>query len=130
MVRRWQVATGEPVNPVLEDRVDARLKGLEAHPGAEVFKACIACHSLGLEGENRAGPSLHGLFGRKIGTAKGYAFSPALQQMEIIWSKETVAKLFEIGPNAFTPGTKMPEQTISRAQDRAALVDFIEQATR
>ena len=50
--------------------------------------------------------------------------------MDIVWSKETVAKLFEIGPMAYTPGTKMPEQTIGNAEDRAALVDFLEKAAR
>jgi cytochrome c len=33
-------------------------------------------------------------------------------------------KLFELGPNAYTPGTKMPEQRISSPEDREALTDF------
>jgi cytochrome c len=40
-----------------------------------------------------------------------------------------VSKLFEIGPAAYTPGTKMPEQKVG-ARDRAALVRFLEKATR
>ena len=36
----------------------------------------------------------------------------------------------QIGPVAFTPGTKMPEQRIGSAGDRAALVDFLKKATR
>jgi len=47
-----------------------------------------------------------------------------------VWTPETVAKLFEIGPSAYTPGTKMPEQRIGSEQDRAALVQFLERATR
>jgi len=42
----------------------------------------------------------------------------------------TVAKLFEIGPAEYTPGTKMPEQRIGRAEDRDALVTFLERATK
>jgi len=42
-----------------------------------------------------------------------------------VWTPETVAKMFEIGPAAYTPGTKMPEQTIGSADDRKALVDFL-----
>jgi cytochrome c len=38
--------------------------------------------------------------------------------------------LFEIGPALYTPGTKMPEQRIGSQQDRAALVQFLERATR
>ena len=46
------------------------------------------------------------------------------------WSLTTVAKLFEIGPAEYTPGTKMPEQRIGRAEDRDALVTFLERATK
>lgn len=130
LVRRWDLATGEPVNPILAEATEARVAAFASHPGAEVFKACIACHTLSEDDGNRAGPTLHGIMGRRIATQPGYAFSPALKQLEIIWSKETVAKLFEIGPMAYTPGTKMPEQVITRAEDRQALVDFLEQATR
>ena len=125
IVRRWSVATGEPASPVgaaVEDGVPARLRN---HPGAEVFRACVACHTLSADGGNRAGPSLAGLYGRKIGTAPGYDFSPALRQLDIVWSAETLQKLFELGPATYTPGTKMPEQTLSRAEDRAALADFL-----
>ena len=41
-----------------------------------------------------------------------------------------VARLFELGPQAVTPGTKMPEQTVGSAEDREALVRFLEKATR
>ena len=41
-----------------------------------------------------------------------------------------MAKLFELGPMTYTPGTKMPEQTIGSAEDRQALVDFLAKATK
>ena len=41
-----------------------------------------------------------------------------------------MAKLFEVGPMAYTPGTKMPEQKIGSPADRAALVEFLEKATK
>ena len=50
--------------------------------------------------------------------------------MDIVWSADTIAKLFELGPATFTPGTKMPEQTIGDADDRTALVRFLERATK
>jgi len=68
--------------------------------------------------------------GRRIATLPGYNFSPALKKLDIVWTPETVAKLFELGPAAFTPGTKMPEQTINSAEDRAALVKFLEKVTK
>lgn len=130
LVRRWNVASGEPVNPVVSEATEARVAAFAGHPGAEVFKACIACHTLSEDDGNRAGPSLHKIMGRKIASAPGYVFSPALKTLDIVWSRESVAKLFEIGPMTYTPGTKMPEQTIGNAADREALVDFLEKATR
>jgi cytochrome c len=41
-----------------------------------------------------------------------------------------VSKLFELGPMAYTPGTKMPEQKIRSSQDRRALVEFLARATK
>jgi cytochrome c len=73
---------------------------------------------------------LYGIFGRKVATLSGYNFSPALRQLDIVWTPQTVAKLFEIGPMAYTPGTKMPEQIIGSTEDREALVKFLEKATK
>ena len=47
----------------------------------------------------RAGPTLAGIFGRKIATLPGYNFSEALKKMDIVWTPETVSKLFEVGPD-------------------------------
>jgi cytochrome c len=95
-----------------------------------VFRACVACHTLAPDQGNRAGPSLHGIFGRRIASLPGYNYSEALKHLDIVWTRETLAKLFEIGPARCTPGTKMPEQRISSRDDREALVKFLEQATR
>jgi cytochrome c len=78
---------------------------------------------------NRAGPTLAGIFGRKIATLPGYNFSEPLKHLDIVWTPETVSKLFEVGPAAYTPGTKMPQQIIGSAEDRKALVDFLAKAT-
>lgn len=130
LVRRWNAVTGEHLGPVVPRAGQDVLAGLQGERGAQVFRACAACHTLTPADGNRAGPTLHGIFGRRIATAPGYAYSEALKRMDIVWSKETVAKLFEIGPNAYTPGTKMPEQTIGSQEDRQALVDWLEKATR
>lgn len=126
MVRRWSVATGEPVSPVIDDGEADIPERLRHHPGAEIFRACSACHALTPDGGNRAGPTLAGLYGRKIGTAPGYLYSDGLAALPITWSKETLQLLFELGPTRFTPGSKMPEQTIARMEDRQALAEFLD----
>jgi Cytochrome c2 len=77
------------------------------------------------EQANKAGPTLAGIFGRRIATCRAIIFSEGLKRLDIVWTPETVSKLFEIGPSAYTPGTKMPEQRIGSEQDRAALVQFL-----
>jgi cytochrome c len=130
IIRRWDAATGEPVGSVLVETASDPLAAYAGDRGAEIFRACIACHTLNAEQGIRAGPTLSGIFGRRIATAPGYNFSSALKRLDIVWSPETVAKLFEVGPAAYTPGTKMPEQRIGSEADRAALVQFLERATR
>lgn len=98
--------------------------------GAEVWRACAVCHTLTPDDGARAGPTLHGIFGRRIGTAPGYDYSEALRRMDIVWTPETVSTLFEVGPDAYTPGTRMPEQRLPNPADRAALIDFLKDATR
>ena len=129
-IRRWDAVTGDHIGQVALAGADDPLAAYGDDRGAQVFRACVACHTLTPDEGNRAGPTLHGIFGRKIATLAGYNFSPALKQLDIVWTPETVAKLFEVGPTAYTPGTKMPEQTIGAAEDRDALVKFLEKATK
>ena len=129
-IRRWDAVSGDPIGAVLMGGPEDMLAAYADDPGAQIFRACVACHTLRPDQGNRAGPTLAGLFGRRIATFAGYNFSPALKRLDIVWTPETVAKLFELGPATFTPGTKMPEQRITSAADRAALVQFLEKATK
>ena len=130
MIRRWDAVAGEPVGNVVMGAPEDPLAAFAGDPGAEVFRACVACHTLSANDGVRAGPTLAGIFGRKIATLPGYNFSAALTKLDITWTPATVSKLFEVGPMAYTPGTKMPEQQIGSAADRAALVQFLEKATK
>ena len=129
MIRRWDASSGEPFGGVAVGAPEDPLAAYAGDHGAEIFRACVACHTLSLDEGNKAGPTLYGIFGRRIATLPGYNFSPALKKLDIVWTPETVSKLFEVGPDHYTPGTKMPEQTIGSAEDRRALVDFLAKAT-
>jgi cytochrome c len=130
MIRRWDAVTGEPLGTVVMGAPEDPLAAFAGDPGAEVFRACVACHTLKADDGVRAGPTLAGIFGRRIASLPGYNFSAALKQLDIVWTPETVSKLFEVGPMAYTPGTKMPEQRIGSPDDRAALMRFLEKATK
>lgn len=127
-IRRWNAATGRPLSettaaaPVIPEDADAE--------GARVFRACQACHALSGDAAPMAGPSLHRIFGRRMGSLPGYAYSPRLAQGDIIWTPETVADLFTRGPDVVTPGTRMPVQRLSDPADMAALLRFLQTATR
>jgi cytochrome c len=128
-VRRWDAATGRPVGPLGGEVAEAPAAAGNPH-GARVWRACAACHALTAEGGNMAGPHLHGIFGRRMGSLPGYAYSERLARGDITWTRETVADLFTRGPDVVTPGTKMPVQTVGAEEDLRALLDFLEVATR
>jgi cytochrome c len=129
-IRRWDAVSGEPIGAVVVGAPDDPLAAYAGDPGAQVFRACVACHTLSPDEGNKAGPSLAGIFGRRIATLAGYRYSEALKHMNIVWTPETVAKMFEVGPMTYTPGTKMPEQKIGAPEDRQALVEFLAKATK
>jgi cytochrome c len=92
-------------------------------------RKCSICHTLTQDTANRAGPSLHGVFGRRIATLPGYPFTPALKTLDIVWNGDTISKLFELGPEDFTPGSKMPLQKMTSPEDRADLIAYLRIAT-
>lgn len=129
MIRRWNSLTGEPLGATIQESPNGISTAYAGDRGAEVFRACVACHTLSPDQGNKAGPTLSGIFGRRIATLPGYNYSEPLKKLDIVWTPETVSKLFEIGPAAYTPGTKMPEQIIGSDEDRKALVQFLERTT-
>ncbi|KPQ07936.1 MAG: monoheme cytochrome c [Rhodobacteraceae bacterium HLUCCA12] len=126
-IRRWSARDGERQG---QSATQASGDHDDGSRGARVWRACAVCHSLSPGDNSRAGPTLHGVLGRRIASAPGYAYSQALRSMDIVWTRETVSALFEHGPEVYTPGSRMPDQRISDPRDRAALIDFLERASR
>jgi cytochrome c len=96
--------------------------------GARAFLQCRACHSL-KPGENKVGPTLHGLFNRRPGTQPGYAYSPALKASRFVWNRATLDR-FLLAPRRAVPGNKMAYGGLPDAQRRAALISYLEKETR
>ncbi len=101
-----------------------------ADNGAHQFaRKCAICHTLTPGSDRRAGPTLHGLFGRRAGAVADYSYSPALDRATLVWSDTTIDALFDIGPDHYLPGTKMPMQRITGAADRRDLIGYLRHAT-
>jgi cytochrome c len=129
MLRKWDVRTGQPMAPANAPKPDFTSRAMTER-GAQVFRACEACHTVTPDGGNRAGPTLHGVFGRRIGAVADYSYSAGFAQKDIVWTEETIARLFREGPSVVTPGTKMPEQRITDEEDLRNLVDWLAKVTR
>ena len=125
-----------PAHNELEAPIMATTKrGFLRDPGAmsngerQFRRKCSVCHSLGEDGQRRAGPTLAGLFGRRAGTVPGYRYSDTVTNLGIDWSAETIDQLFDLGPDHFIPGSKMPMQRIVKPQDRQDLIEYLRDNT-
>lgn len=130
VVHLWQVAPRKPFEPLDVDYPRRFQLSNTDDPGELQFaRKCSVCHTLTPDGGNRAGPTLYGVFGRKVGTLPGYPYSKALREADFVWDEKTISDLFDHGPDVVTPGSKMPIQRLKTVEDRDALVAFLKRAT-
>jgi cytochrome c len=87
---------------------------------------CRTCHSF-KEGDNRLGPTMHGIVGRKAGTVPGYAaYSGAMKGSGITWDAATLDK-FIADPEAVVRNNNMkPYKGIPSAEIRKQIVAYLE----
>ena len=127
----WQVTPRRGFEPA-PSKVPRRFQvgsGERSLGEVEFARKCSICHTLTSNGANRAGPTLYRIFGRRAGSLPGYPYSAALKRLELVWTPETLGKLFELGPQTYTPGSKMPLQKITDRKKRDALVRYLERAS-
>ncbi|UXX84955.1 c-type cytochrome [Roseovarius pelagicus] len=130
IVYSWPVATMTEHGPMTGKQRSFLADPETLSNGERQFKRkCSICHTLEAGSARKAGPSLHALFGRKAGTVSDYVYSDTLDRSEIIWSAETINALFDLGPDHFIPGTKMPMQRIVKQADRDDLIDYLRTQT-
>ena len=130
VARVWDLATGQEIGLKGQSRSAASHANWDdGSRGAALFRKCSACHTVSENGAHKAGPTLYGVFGRRAGGVAGYNYSDALKDSELVWTAETIDALFTIGPDRYTPGTKMPLQQMPSAEDRAVLIEFLERIT-
>ena len=95
--------------------------------GADVFKKCAACHNAENGGPNALGPNLWGVLGEGVGQgAHGFAFSDALKSKGGTGDWQNLSDWLK-SPKAFAPGTKMTFAGLSKPEDRANIIAYLNQ---
>lgn len=111
--------------------IQSQVFAAEGNParGQRVFGACAACHSLQPD-QDMTGPSLAGIWNRKVGTLASFSrYSPALKSANIEWNDKTLDEWIT-DPQHLVPGNQMTFPGIKDARQRADLLAFLKEATK
>ena len=81
---------------------------------------CSACHSLDA---SVVGPAHRGVFGRRVGSLAGYAYSDALKKGAFVWDAASLDKWLT-DPEKLLTGQRMG-YSVPEAQDRADLIEYL-----
>ncbi len=113
-------AAAAPAQPV-----EFYLAKADPAKGEQVFKKCTACHNADKGGANGLGPNLWGVVGEPIGKgANGFAFSDALSGKGGNWAFASLNDWLT-SPKAYAPGTKMTFAGLSKPEDRADVIAYL-----
>jgi cytochrome c len=116
---------GESGGAAAEQPAAFYLASADPAKGADVFKKCAACHNADKGGPNALGPNLYGVVGEPIGKgANGFAFSDALSSKGGNWDWDSLFAWLK-SPKAFAPGTKMTFAGLSKPEDRANVIAYL-----
>jgi len=86
---------------------------------------CRTCHTV-TDGDNRLGPNLHHVIGRKAGSLPDYAYSQAMKDADLVWDKATLDRYIS-DPEQVVPGNKMkPYGGVGSADERAKIIDYLQ----
>jgi len=87
---------------------------------------CRECHSF-VKDDNRLGPSLYGVVGRKAGVEAGFGYTQSLKDSGVTWDAATLDKWIA-DPDSVVPGNGMspPYSGIEDPAIRGRIIAFLE----
>lgn len=91
--------------------------------GQTAFRPCAACHAV-TPGDNKTGPSLHGVVGRAPGAEAGFSYSAGFADLNDGWTPDELQQFIE-APRSYDPNTKMTYAGMRSMQDRANLIAYL-----
>tara|TARA_B100000674_G_C37395080_1_gene713656 strand:- start:51 stop:590 length:540 start_codon:yes stop_codon:yes gene_type:complete len=92
--------------------------------GEKVFKKCAACHLVNKGGENKIGPALYGVIGRKVASKDDYKYSKAMAAYDKNWTFEEMNGYLR-KPQSYIKGTKMAFAGLRKDKDRASVILYL-----
>jgi cytochrome c len=93
--------------------------------GEKIFKAqCGICHAV-VAGQNRIGPTLFGVVGRRAGSVPGFNYTADHKKLGVTWDAATLDK-YLANPRAMVPDTSMVYAGLKNDAERADLVAYLE----
>lgn len=107
-----------------EQPIAAFLASADAGAGEQVFKKCAACHTINQGGASGLGPNLYATMGKPIAGHAGFPYSDALKGKGGTWTWDAMSEWLK-SPKNFAPGTKMTFAGLSKPEDRANLMVYM-----
>lgn len=99
----------------------------DAENGEKVFRKCKSCHQVGKGAEDRTGPHLNGVFGRRAAAHDGFNYSASMKRAGddgLFWTAETLDAYVE-NPRALVSKTRMAFRGVKDPDDRADLLAYL-----
>jgi cytochrome c len=112
-------AAKEPEQPI-----ETLLAKASIEKGQTAAKQCQACHTFEKGGPNRVGPNLWNIVNRPRASEAGFNYSAAMKSKGGNWSFDELNK-FLANPRGYVPGTAMTFAGMSRAEQRADIIDYL-----
>lgn len=108
-----------------EKPIEFYLASADPAKGEAQFKKCASCHTVEKGGANGIGPNLYGIVGSKRGAVPGFGYSDALKATgDKVWDWQGLSAWLA-NPRKYIPGNKMSFAGISKPEDRANLIAFM-----
>lgn len=95
--------------------------------GKQAFNnSCRTCHSI-REGDNRLGPNLNKIVGRKAGSLPDYNYSSSMKEAGFVWDQDRLTR-FMVKPDEVVSGHKMQPYGGISADEAAKVVAYLQEA--